>query len=104
MTRLGIYSSNTEAVARVDDEGLVTAVELGETALVCRFERIFATSQGPLGALATVRIRGDQLELHDLMIYPAESRQPLCVGVREMLHIVRQIEAAAHVRAATRNR
>ncbi len=44
VTRLGIYSSNAEAVARVDDEGLVTAVELGETALVCRFERIFATA------------------------------------------------------------
>lgn len=44
VTRLGIYTVNTQRVAGVDDEGLVTATELGETAVSARFERIFATS------------------------------------------------------------
>ncbi len=44
VTRLGIYSVNTERVAEVSDEGLVTVRELGETAVVARFERIFATA------------------------------------------------------------
>lgn len=44
VTRLGIYTANTERVAGVDDEGLVTTRELGETAIVARFERIFATA------------------------------------------------------------
>ncbi|HQU43396.1 MAG TPA: DUF1549 domain-containing protein, partial [Pirellulales bacterium] len=44
VTRLGIYTANTERVAAVDDEGLVTTRELGETAVVARFERIFATA------------------------------------------------------------
>ena len=44
VTRLGIFEANSQTVATVDDAGLVTAVELGETAVVARFERIFATS------------------------------------------------------------
>ena len=44
VTRLGIFTVNTERIATVADEGLVTASELGETAVVARFERIFATS------------------------------------------------------------
>ncbi|MDA1049643.1 MAG: DUF1553 domain-containing protein [Planctomycetota bacterium] len=44
VTRLGIYNVNTTRIAEVTDEGLVTANELGETAVVARFERIFATS------------------------------------------------------------
>jgi hypothetical protein len=44
VTRLGIFNANTERVASVDDVGLVTAIDLGETAVVARFERIFATS------------------------------------------------------------
>jgi hypothetical protein len=44
VTRLGIFTANTERVAGVDDEGLVTTRELGETAVVARFERIFATA------------------------------------------------------------
>ena len=44
VTRLGIYTANTDSVAGVDDDGLVTAHMLGETAVVARFERIFATS------------------------------------------------------------
>ena len=44
VTRLGVYNVNTERVASVEDEGLVTTRELGETAVVARFERIFATA------------------------------------------------------------
>ena len=44
VTRLGIYNVNTTRIAQVSGEGLVTANELGETAVVARFERIFATS------------------------------------------------------------
>ncbi len=44
VTRLGIFNVNTQRVAQVDDEGLVAIAELGETAIVARFERIFATS------------------------------------------------------------
>jgi hypothetical protein len=44
VTRLGIFTANTERVASVDEAGLVRASELGETAIVARFERIFATA------------------------------------------------------------
>ncbi len=44
VTRLGIYTVNTQRVATVTDEGLVSATELGETAVSARFERIFATA------------------------------------------------------------
>src|SRR5205085_2937712 len=44
VTRLGIYTVNTERVASVDDASLVRARELGETAVSARFERIFATA------------------------------------------------------------
>jgi hypothetical protein len=44
VTRLGVFAANTEQVAGVDDVGLVTSRELGETAIVARFERIFATA------------------------------------------------------------
>lgn len=44
VTRLAIFTANTERVASVDDEGLVTVRDLGETAVVARFERIFATA------------------------------------------------------------
>jgi len=42
VTRLGCYSVNNELYAMVNDEGLVTAREFGETAVVARFERKFA--------------------------------------------------------------
>jgi hypothetical protein len=45
VTPLGIYTINTERVAGVDDVGLVTARELGETAVSARFERVFATAE-----------------------------------------------------------
>jgi hypothetical protein len=44
VTRLGIYTVNTERIANVDDLGLVTVKELGETAVSARFERVFATA------------------------------------------------------------
>ncbi len=44
VTRLGIYTVNTERVASVEEAGLVTARELGETAVSARFERVFATA------------------------------------------------------------
>ena len=44
VTRLGIFTVNTQRVASVTDDGVVTATELGETAVSGRFERIFATT------------------------------------------------------------
>jgi hypothetical protein len=44
VTQLGIFNVNNESIAGVDDEGLVTPRMLGETAVVARFERIFATT------------------------------------------------------------
>ena len=45
VTRLGIYTINTEGVAEVTESGLVTAREFGESAVVARFERKFAASR-----------------------------------------------------------
>ena len=45
VTRLAIFNVNTEGVAEVTDTGLVTARELGESAVVARFERKFAASR-----------------------------------------------------------
>ena len=44
VSRLGIYNSNADRIAAVDDQGLVATSDLGETAIVARFERIFATA------------------------------------------------------------
>jgi hypothetical protein len=44
VTRLGIFAVNNDQFARVDDEGLVTSVAFGETAVVGRFERTFAAA------------------------------------------------------------
>jgi hypothetical protein len=44
VTRLGIYGANNDLYATVDDEGLVTAGDVGETAIVARFERTFAAT------------------------------------------------------------
>ena len=44
VTRLGMFAVNATQFAEVSEEGLVTAVELGETALVARFERKFAAT------------------------------------------------------------
>ncbi len=45
VTKLAIFNVNTEGVAEVDDVGLVTAQNLGESAVVARFERKFAASR-----------------------------------------------------------
>jgi hypothetical protein len=44
VTRLGIWTANNDRYAAVDDEGLVTAGDAGETAIVGRFERTFAAT------------------------------------------------------------
>jgi len=44
VTQLGIFTSNTDRFASVDAEGLVTANELGETAIVLRYERKFTVT------------------------------------------------------------
>jgi hypothetical protein len=45
VTRLAIFTVNTEGIAEVDDAGLVTAREYGESAVVARFERKFSASR-----------------------------------------------------------
>jgi len=45
VTKLAIFNVNTEGVAEVTDTGLVTARDLGESAVVARFERKFAASR-----------------------------------------------------------
>lgn len=82
VTRLGIYTANTERVAGVDDEGLVTTRELGETAVVARFERIFATANfivlEPKPGFTPTPVPENHLidrhvvrKLNDLMIQPS---------------------------------
>lgn len=44
VTRLGSYTVNNPQFAAVDDEGRIVAGESGETAVVARFERVFATT------------------------------------------------------------
>jgi hypothetical protein len=44
VTRLGIWTANSDRYAAVDDEGLVVAGDAGETAVVGRFERTFAAA------------------------------------------------------------
>ncbi|WP_020475457.1 DUF1549 and DUF1553 domain-containing protein [Zavarzinella formosa] len=44
VTRLGIFTANNDMFAKVDEEGLVTAADAGETVIVGRFERTFAAT------------------------------------------------------------
>jgi len=44
VTRLGIFAANNDLYASTDDEGHVMAGAAGETAIVGRFERLFAAS------------------------------------------------------------
>ena len=44
VTRLTVFSANNTQFADVDDEGLVTGSDAGETAIVARFERVFAST------------------------------------------------------------
>jgi hypothetical protein len=44
VSRTGIFNVNIERVAKVDDAGLVSVIGLGETAIVARYEGIFAVA------------------------------------------------------------
>lgn len=44
VTRLGIFTVNNDLFAKVDDQGMVSAGDAGETAIVGRFERTFAAT------------------------------------------------------------
>ena len=44
VTRLGIFTANNDLYAMTDDEGLVMGWAAGETAIVGRFERLFAAT------------------------------------------------------------
>lgn len=44
VSRLAVFTSNADMLASVDESGLVTAYERGETAVVVRFERVFAVA------------------------------------------------------------
>jgi Protein of unknown function (DUF1553)/Protein of unknown function (DUF1549)/Bacterial Ig-like domain (group 2) len=44
VTRLGIFAVNNDQFAKVDEDGMVTSVAAGETAVVGRFERTFAAA------------------------------------------------------------
>jgi hypothetical protein len=61
------------------------------------FERTYPTDCGPIDVLAEVEIRGDELILKDLAIYPAETALKLPVGVRQMIGIVHGIEREARI-------
>jgi len=45
VTRLSIFTPNAEQIAEVDEQGRVTALQLGETAVSARFERTFVTAE-----------------------------------------------------------
>ncbi len=45
VTKLSIFTANTEAVASVNETGRVQTLQLGETAVSARFERTFATAE-----------------------------------------------------------
>ena len=44
VTRLAVYVANNNRYVEVDDDGFVTALDSGETAVVARFERTFASA------------------------------------------------------------
>jgi hypothetical protein len=83
VTRLGVFASNADALVGVDETGLVTAHELGETAIVARYERIFAVSNVMVlskpGEFTATALPKDNLidfhvlnKLNDLRIAPSE--------------------------------
>jgi hypothetical protein len=45
VTPLSVFTANAEQIATVDEQGLVRAEQLGETAVSARFERTFATAE-----------------------------------------------------------
>jgi hypothetical protein len=44
VTKLAVFAANNTQFANVDDDGLVKAIDSGETAIVARFERTFAAT------------------------------------------------------------
>jgi hypothetical protein len=44
VSREAIFTVNTERVAKVDESGLVSATDLGETAIIARYENLFAVA------------------------------------------------------------
>ncbi|MBO10518.1 MAG: hypothetical protein CMJ68_07125 [Planctomycetaceae bacterium] len=65
VTRLSVFTVNTERIASVTRDGLVQATMLGETAVSARFERTFATSEflvlEPRGDFEPSPVPGDNL-------------------------------------------
>ena len=61
------------------------------------FERTYSTDAGAIGVLAEVEVRGDELILRDLAIYPDETAGKVSVGVRQMLSIFHRIEEEARL-------
>jgi hypothetical protein len=99
VTRLGIYTVNTERVAGVEDAGLVTARELGETAVSARFERIFATANfivlKPNPHFQPTPVPEDNLidkfvvrKLNDLKIRPSEQADDATLLRRVYLDLI----------------
>jgi hypothetical protein len=83
VTRLGIYTSNNDSIIPVDEAGVVTAKEVGETAIIIRYERIFAVANvvvlGKTPEFTPAELPRDNLidkhviaKLNDLKITPAE--------------------------------
>ena len=83
VTRLGVYTSNNDSIIPVDEAGVVTAKELGETSIVIRYERVFTVAN----VMVLNRVRDftasqpprdnfiDQhvgVKLNDLKIMPSE--------------------------------
>lgn len=54
VTKLGIFTVNNDQFAKVDEQGMVTAGDAGETAIVGRFERTFAAT----GVLVLIDTKG----------------------------------------------
>jgi len=44
VTKLGIFTSNADSIAPVDETGVVNAIEVGETSIVVRYERVFTVA------------------------------------------------------------
>lgn len=83
VSRTGIFSVNVERVARVDEAGLVSVTDLGETAIVARYEGIFAVANlivlPPDTGFAATPVPEDNLvdrhiiaKLNELRIKPSE--------------------------------
>jgi hypothetical protein len=82
VTKLGVYTSNADSLVPVDEAGVVSARELGETAIVARYERLFAVSNvmvlGKTAEFTAVAPQDNLIDKHvtaklnDLRITPSE--------------------------------